>query len=81
MISSMTILMVMVVPKLVDIFGDRSKLPPMTQILMNTSDLFVSSWWLMLLIFGFLFLFVLFWKETTQGKYRFDFLMLKIPVF
>ncbi len=81
MIGSVTVLMVLVVPKLVDVFGDRSTLPQLTQLLMGTSDLFVSYWWLMLLVIAFLFIFVLFWKETTQGKYRFDYLLLKIPVF
>ncbi len=49
MFGSITVLMTLVVPKLVELFGDRSKLPPLTQFLINTSDFFVSYWWLMIL--------------------------------
>lgn len=38
------IMMTMVVPKLLDIFEDKSSLPPSTRILIGISDLFVHYW-------------------------------------
>lgn len=41
MIGSIMVLMTMVVPKIVEIFGDVEKLPPLTKVLIGTSDFFV----------------------------------------
>jgi type IV pilus assembly protein PilC len=41
MILSIMVLMTMVVPKIVEIFGDKEKLPPLTKLLIATSDFFV----------------------------------------
>jgi type II secretory pathway component PulF len=41
-------MMTMVVPKLLDIFDDKSKLPASTQLLMSISNAFTSYWWLMI---------------------------------
>jgi type II secretory pathway component PulF len=40
----------MVVPKLLEIFDDKSKLPASTQLLMSISNAFVNYWWLMLIV-------------------------------
>jgi type II secretory pathway component PulF len=37
-------MMTMVVPKLLEIFADKSKLPTSTQILIKISDAFVYHW-------------------------------------
>lgn len=81
MFASITVLMTLVVPKLVEMFGDKSKLPPMTQFLMNTSDFFVGYWWAMIIaiVGGVVVLSI--WKKTETGKYRFEGFLLKLPIF
>lgn len=80
MIGSIMVLMTMVVPKIVEIFGDKEKLPPLTRLLIATSDFFVGYWWaIILFMVGFVFA-VSFWKQTESGKYRFDKIMLGLPI-
>jgi type IV pilus assembly protein PilC len=81
MFGSVTVLMTMVVPKLVEMFGDRSKLPPLTQFLISTSDVFVAYWWLMIVAIIVAIVSISIWKETEEGKYRFDGILLKLPIF
>lgn len=81
MFGSITVLMTMVVPKLVEMFGDKSKLPPLTQFLMSTSDVFVGYWWLMILAIVAFIVGVMIWKETDEGRYRFDGILLRLPIF
>ena len=49
MCIAVVVLMVAVVPKIVEIFGDKSKLPMSTQLLIGTSDFFVNNWLYMIL--------------------------------
>lgn len=80
MIGSIMVLMTMVVPKIVEIFGDESKLPPLTQFLIATSNFFVNFWWLIIIgSIGFV-IFVSFWRQTPVGKYKFDKIMLHLPI-
>lgn len=80
MTGSIMVLMTMVVPKIIEIFGDRSKLPPLTQFLIATSDFFVGYWWLIIAsAIGFV-IFVMIWKETVTGRYKFDRIMLSLPI-
>jgi type II secretory pathway component PulF len=74
------VLMTLVVPKLVTIFGEREKLPPMTQFLLSVSDVFVNYWWAMLLCFGIVVAFLKIWKNTPEGHYRFDMGLLYLPI-
>ena len=80
MIASIMVLMTMVVPKIVEIFGDKSKLPPLTQFLIATSDFFVGYWWLIIIGLITLLGFVSFWKKTVTWKYKFDRIMLRLPI-
>lgn len=80
MIGSIMVLMTMVVPKIVEIFGDKNKLPPLTQFLIATSNFFVNYWWAVVIGgFGFVIA-VSFWKNTESGHYRFDQIMLRLPI-
>lgn len=49
MIASIMVLMTLVVPKIVEIFGDKDRLPPITKFLIGTSDFFVNYWWLIII--------------------------------
>jgi type II secretory pathway component PulF len=74
-------MMTMVVPKLLDIFDDKASLPASTKILMATSDIFRDYWFVMIIFLIALFIAVLLWKKTPDGKYIFDNFLLKIPIF
>lgn len=80
MIASVMVLMTMVVPKIVEIFGDVDKLPPLTKILIATSDFFVGYWWIIILFFIASVITVSFWRQTESGHYRFDRIMLHLPI-
>jgi len=80
-IGVVSVMMTMVVPKLLDIFDDKSTLPASTKILMSVSDIFRDYWFVMVLIFVILFVVVFIWKKTPDGKYIFDNFLLNIPIF
>lgn len=80
MIGSIMVLMTMVVPKIVEIFGDPEKLPPLTKALIATSGFFVNYWWAIIIFFIGFFIAISFWRQTESGKYRFDRIMLHLPI-
>jgi len=75
------VMMTMVVPKLLEIFADKSKLPTSTQILIKVSDAFVYHWPVLLASIIFIVISVMVWKRTPRWKYQFDRMMLSFPVF
>ncbi|MFZ4461966.1 MAG: type II secretion system F family protein [Patescibacteria group bacterium] len=81
MFGSITVLMTLVVPKLVEMFGEKDKLPPLTQFLMTTSDFFVGYWWAMISVIVALIVGVAFWRKSAVGHYKFDAIMLMLPIF
>ncbi|MDD2871378.1 MAG: type II secretion system F family protein [Candidatus Gracilibacteria bacterium] len=80
-IAVVAVMMTMIVPKLLDIFDDKSALPASTKVLMTISNIFRDYWFFMLIIFAVAFVAIAIWKKTPDGKYIFDNIMLKIPVF
>jgi type IV pilus assembly protein PilC len=80
MIAAVMVLMIMVVPKIVEMFGDKSKLPPLTQFLIGISDFFVGYWWAIILVIIWTIIAIIFWKQTESGRYRFDKIMLHLPI-
>ncbi len=81
MFATVVVLMVQVVPKIVEIFEDKSKLPEMTKILINISEFFQSSWLLMVAVIWAAIVMLKIWKKTRGGKYKWDWIMLHLPVF
>jgi type IV pilus assembly protein PilC len=75
------VMMVKIVPKLLEIFSDKSVLPASTKALIFVSDIFKSYWFIMILLWIISFIFIMIWKKTPDWKYIFDNLLLKIPVF
>lgn len=75
------IMMTMVVPKLLDIFEDKSALPASTNFLIFLSNFFVSYWYFIILFFIAFYFSLRYWKQTPGGKYNFDKFILKVPVF
>ncbi|MDP2090427.1 MAG: type II secretion system F family protein [Candidatus Gracilibacteria bacterium] len=80
-IGVVAVMMTMIVPKLLDIFDDKSTLPSSTKALMALSNIFQSYWFLMIIIAIIAFVAISIWKKTPDGKYIFDNILLKIPVF
>ena len=75
------VMMIMVVPKLLEIFDNKADLPTSTKILIIVSDAFTNYWYIMILFIVFSFVFIWIWKKTPNWKYIFDYYILKMPVF
>lgn len=88
LIGVMIVVMTLVIPKMAELFtGAGVDLPATTQFLINLSSwfvgstLFVPNWLLFILTIVGFFLGVGAWKKTKTGKYLWDRLMLKLPIF
>lgn len=75
------VMMTMVVPKLLEIFEDKSTLPASTKSLVFISDVFVNYWYLIILLFIFVWVVISFWKKTPSGKYNYDKFIIRVPIF
>lgn len=72
-------LMVVVVPKITEIFADMGKsLPWNTILLIWTSRIASDWWWLILILSGFGIYGFTRWKQTPKGKARWDGLLLRL---
>ena len=81
-LATLSIMMVVVVPKVTAIFEDfEQALPWYTRLLIVMSDVFTGYWWLLILLsvagsYGFRR-----WKATEAGRARWDRFMLDVPLF
>ncbi|PID86331.1 hypothetical protein CSB08_01045 [Candidatus Gracilibacteria bacterium] len=75
------VMMVKVVPKLLEIFDDESKLPTSTKTLKAVSDFFINHWYVLILLVIFCYIFTVIWGKTINGRYNIDKIKLHIPVF
>lgn len=81
-LATLSIMMLVVVPKVTAIFEDfEQALPWYTQVLIWMSDVFTGYWWLLLLLgvggaYGFQR-----WRATERGRERFDRFKLDVPLF
>lgn len=75
------VMMTLVVPKLLEIFEDKSSLPASTKSLIFMSDLFRNYWYVIMIILIIVYFIVSFWRKTASGKYNFDRFMLRVPIF
>ena len=74
------LLLTYVVPQLMLVFKDRSKLPTPTLIIITLSDFFKYYWWLLaIVLIGGLLLFTRY-RNTPHGRRRTDELLLRIPI-
>ncbi len=75
------VMMVVIVPKLLEIFEDKSALPISTKVLIYISD-FLANYWVLIIVWIIAFvIWVKIWKKTPWWKYLYDGFILKIPVF
>jgi type IV pilus assembly protein PilC len=82
MIGAILVILGMVIPQLMGLFTQSgAELPASTQLLMTMSDLVVAQWKTILatlFVAGGLFYL---WKRTENGRYHWDGIVLKIPIF
>ncbi|MDQ3032505.1 MAG: type II secretion system inner membrane protein GspF [Myxococcota bacterium] len=79
---TVTIMMVVVVPKVTSIFDDfQQALPWYTRLLIFTSDVFTGYWWLLLMIGGGSAYAFRRWLGTTKGRATWDRKLLTMPLF
>jgi type IV pilus assembly protein PilC len=77
-----TLFMVVVMPKFVEIFnGFNIELPLPTRILIGTSQLFVSYWWLLIILLIALVILYKRFQASTAGARKMDEWKMKAPVF
>ncbi len=75
-------MMVLVIPKLKELFAStKGELPLVTRIVVGTSDFIMNHYLMLATTIGVLIGGLMFFKKTDTGKYFFDNLKLKIPVF
>ena len=75
------VMMTSIVPKLLEIFDDKSVLPASTKALIAVSDFFVHYWYVMIIVVIAAYVLLSYWKKTPNGRYNFDSFLLHIPVF
>ncbi len=75
------IMMVVVVPKLLEIFENKEALPMSTQILIKVSNFMTDFWYIMIFVIFVCVVLVKMWKRTPWWSYLYDSFFLKIPVF
>lgn len=78
----MIVMLTTVVPRIAQVFiRAKVQLPLMTRMLIGTSNLLSSYWWILLIIFGGLIYGFIRWKKTSNGRAKWDQLSLKFPIF
>jgi type II secretory pathway component PulF len=81
MITSVTILMIFVIPKFTIMFEDLGgDLPAPTQVLIGISNVLASYWWIGLLVFGLIGVLTRNYLSTESGKTQFDKLKINLPL-
>jgi type IV pilus assembly protein PilC len=84
LIFSMIMLFVLfsfVLPKFKEIFtGMDVELPPVTAAMFSFGDFMQSSWWIIILVVGGTYVGIKQWGKTPNGRYKLDYLKLKMPI-
>lgn len=75
------VMMTMVVPKLLEIFEDKSALPWTTKLLISLSNVFTNYWYLIILFLVIVYFWISFWRKTPSWRYNYDKIILKVPIF
>lgn len=76
-----TVLMLVVIPKLTEIFASsNTKLPMITKVFIRVSQFFMDYWWLQLVIIFGVYVFYRFYQGTLSGRMKIDYYWLKLPI-
>lgn len=82
MVGSMSVLMIKVIPTITGFFADDpSKLPQATQTILAISDFLKNSWYIVVIAAVVAFIAIKVWKRTKSGRYRWDYIMLHLPIY
>jgi type IV pilus assembly protein PilC len=81
MFLCVTVLMVKVIPVLTSFFWDPESLPSATQMILKVSHFFQENWYILIGVLWIWYFMLNVWKKTKSGKYRWDWLILHMPVF
>lgn len=74
-------LMIQVVPQFVSMFASFGGILPLpTRILLSVSGFLQKYWWIVFLFIFLLLILIFKYIQTPEGKYKFDQVMLKLPV-
>ncbi|MEO8581857.1 MAG: type II secretion system F family protein [Patescibacteria group bacterium] len=77
-----TVMMIFVIPQLSSMYKDfGADLPLITQILISTSEIFQSYWYIIFAVLGGSIFGIVKWRQTPQGQHMFDSYLLKVPIF
>lgn len=77
----MTLMMVVVVPKVSSIFADFNQaLPWNTRLLIFSSGVFIEYWWAVIAVVGGLIYGFLRWQRSTKGRRTWDLRILGVPI-
>ncbi len=80
-IGSIMVMLTFVMPRFSQIFqGMGVELPLMTQLMLATGNFLQSSWWIILLVVCAILIGVKYIIQTPQGKKKWDYLKLNMPI-
>jgi len=75
-------LMLVIVPRITQIFEKQEQeLPTITKIMVSTSHFIGSYWWLMIGVIGGIFFLWRLWVRTERGRMKWDRIRLKLPLY
>lgn len=76
------VMMLLVVPQISGLYTEAGKdLPLATEVLIKMSDFTVAYWWLIIMAVIGLIAGIISWKRTKSGRYYWDAMLIKLPVF
>ena len=77
-----TFLMLVIVPRITQIFEkQKQELPTITKVMVTFSHVVGHYWWLIICIIGVLFFLWRLWVRTERGRMKWDRIKLKLPVY
>jgi MSHA biogenesis protein MshG len=78
---ALIVMNILVIPVFAGMFEKfDAELPAMTRLLIGMSDLFVTSWWVMIIVGMVCFFITRRYLDTKQGRYKWDKLHLRLPL-
>lgn len=78
----MAFMLLTVVPQVEKLYLDlRQPLPPLTQVMVTTTDIVINFWWLVIIIFGAALYFLVQYFKTESGIKFVDTFKLNVPLF
>jgi general secretion pathway protein F len=80
-LAILTVLMIVIIPKISKIFEDcKKELPLPTKVLMGMSEFMGNYWWLMLILTVLFFVGLAQYIKTEKGRTRWDRMRLELPI-